>query len=547
MPSPASGLRQSAGPAGTDDPAAGTDATGVWWLRAEATDGPGSRTTPVQALRCSVPALVGLTAAAAFTWWRGHPALAGVAAFLATALATTSLLWPPLAGRLRTTVERVGRGVGAVLTVLLIGLVWLVVVVPAAVFNRALGIDLLGGPSRGRWTPAAAKRGGRRTYGREPRPAGSGGQRMARFAIVVAGLVVISMQVADHATDVPPPPVTPFGVRSTSEPAGPIYHDTWATYSGVPVSRHLFPGEPWGADVLAFQGTAAPCGVPGDDGVATNLDVTSEYTNVADGHRRTLEVPGATRTVWMFGGSTTYGIGQRDEHTIASDLVRRADEAGVPLRVVNFGVCNELNWAETDRFEALLRSGESPPDAAIFLDGVNDWGNGFVREQFGLLDPDVPFTGYRTVEQQDRLLADARARGYVESHDAERQVELVATQYGAGVRRGRALGAEFGVPVLHFWQPALITTPVTAPGNPTVLANTDLDPASAQDAGRHYRAAMERSGADPVDLIDLFDAARQPVFFDCCHTNEYGARVLADAMYPHLERSLEGQGTRPDP
>ncbi|MEZ5178669.1 MAG: hypothetical protein R2746_10425 [Acidimicrobiales bacterium] len=34
--------------------------------------------------------------------------------------------------------------------------------------------------------------------------------------------------------------------------------------------------------------------------------------------------------MWFLGGSTMFGIGQRDDHTIESGFVRIADEAGTP-------------------------------------------------------------------------------------------------------------------------------------------------------------------------------------------------------------------------
>jgi hypothetical protein len=81
-------------------------------------------------------------------------------------------------------------------------------------------------------------------------------------------------------------------------------------------------------------------------------------------------------TIFVFGGSTTYGAGVADNLTIPSwlqDHLRTAlgrDD----LYVYNFGVPSFTSVQERWRFEALLRDG-FVPDLAIFIDGVNDFVN----------------------------------------------------------------------------------------------------------------------------------------------------------------------------
>lgn len=501
--------------------------------------GPGATT----ALPVARGPAVGLAVVAVLWAWRGRPVLAALAAVLALVWLQVAVVWPPLARRAAAIAERVGHVVAVGLSLVALGVTWLVVVVPVALLNRLLRIDLLDHGAGGRWQRADGRRAPRRLYRAEARPSGAVGRRILRLAVVVVALGATTVVVVDHATRVPPPPLTPFGERVTDAGTGVVYHDHWATYHGTPVSRHLFPGEPWGAEILAIHDGKPPCDAVNvermDDPAA---DYASRYVNVVDGRRRTLAPRHPERTVWMFGGSTTYGVGQRDEHTIASDLVRLARAEGVRLSVVNLGCPGEVNWSETLHFERLLRSGATPPDAAIFLDGINEWDRAFTREIVGLLDESVPFAGYASADDQAALLADARSRGYVETHDQRRQMRLAAAQYRMGVERARALGDEYGVPVVHFWQPALFTMPTTAPGNPTVYASDEIDPATAMVSGGFYREAAARSGVDPIDLMDIFDDADRPLFFDCCHTNEAGARLEAAAMYPYVTEALGRPG-----
>ena len=79
--------------------------------------------------------------------------------------------------------------------------------------------------------------------------------------------------------------------------------------------------------------------------------------------------------VWVFGGSTTFGYGVPDDHTIPSYLQKLADQErpGQPLLVRNRGQAFYYSSQELLLFFFLLREGEIP-QAAVFLDGLNDTG-----------------------------------------------------------------------------------------------------------------------------------------------------------------------------
>jgi hypothetical protein len=92
------------------------------------------------------------------------------------------------------------------------------------------------------------------------------------------------------------------------------------------------------------------------------------------GLRRTWDPPHlgeGARSVFALGGSTLWGNGARDEHTIPSELSRLLNDAGRPARVTNFG---ELGFVSSQNLITLLlelRSGHVP-DVVVCYDGVND-------------------------------------------------------------------------------------------------------------------------------------------------------------------------------
>jgi hypothetical protein len=79
-------------------------------------------------------------------------------------------------------------------------------------------------------------------------------------------------------------------------------------------------------------------------------------------------------TVFLFGGSTTFGYGVPDDQTIAFYLQEYLSQTGSKkeVRVYNFGCESYYSTQERILFEQLIKAG-STPDIAIFIDGLNDF------------------------------------------------------------------------------------------------------------------------------------------------------------------------------
>lgn len=86
--------------------------------------------------------------------------------------------------------------------------------------------------------------------------------------------------------------------------------------------------------------------------------------------------------IFVFGGSTTFGYGVSDDQTIASFLQEqlRAVYPEKKLAVYNFGQGYYYSTQERSLYEKLLTAG-SVPNAAIFIDGLNDLNPDFAGDQ----------------------------------------------------------------------------------------------------------------------------------------------------------------------
>jgi len=77
---------------------------------------------------------------------------------------------------------------------------------------------------------------------------------------------------------------------------------------------------------------------------------------------------GQDNEIWVFGGSTTFGYGVKDDETIPAYLAKILPK----YHVVNFGAASYYSTIERIRFENLLTYYHKPK-AAIFIDGLNDF------------------------------------------------------------------------------------------------------------------------------------------------------------------------------
>ena len=108
---------------------------------------------------------------------------------------------------------------------------------------------------------------------------------------------------------------------------------------------------------------------PAREGTYVNVDVA--------GSRRGL-IQDDRPSVFIFGGSTTFGYNVRDEETLASHF-QDLSEAAFSREVYNFGRGNYASSAEMLLFLRLLFEGHRP-EVAVFVDGLNEFQHGGSRD-----------------------------------------------------------------------------------------------------------------------------------------------------------------------
>ena len=536
-------------------------ATAVWPPPPEGERPNRSGPTTREVVRRALPAL----ALALVLGWLVEPWLGVLIVAAAGLLTAVALVSPTAAAGIERLFGAIGHGVGRVLSAVVLTVVFVVVFVPIGVLARVFRRDPL--------TSAAARPGTtwleRWGWGERRLPDRSyaseqdllGGRRAGRVAWAV-GLVTllvladaaIGTVLVDPPTEGAPPPVEGEG-EAAAIPA----------LAGLDYVPQLF-AEQFAAESGQY-----------DPLLGWRLeDSRGQYLNIADGERLSTATtaPGEPVIVWFFGGSAMYGFGQRDQHTIPSELVRLAAADGIALEAHNFGTPAYVNWQGIELFARLLTEREAP-DLAVFYDGYNDLSMQFVDgplygpshvlaavqedriEAAPATEGATSFTDVRawwadrsgTVNLyrriRDRLdgdepevrLTDAEASAVPADVDAEAVEAATADLLGRGREFASALGEAHGADVQFWFQPTLYSK--------GPVEGEDQLPGRAANRTPAWTPTIAalRAGFPPevVDLADALDGRPDPLFWDTVHTNETGTRLVAEAAWPELRAALRAR------
>ncbi|QXC60284.1 hypothetical protein KSP35_18390 [Aquihabitans sp. G128] len=300
-------------------------------------------------------------------------------------------------------------------------------------------------------------------------------------------------------------------------------------------------------------------------------DFSSPYVNIKGWLRRSYRPKGDVSTmptIWMFGGSTTWGEGQRDDYTIASYVARLSERDGLPVRMDNYGERGWTHFQEMILYEQELGL-HAAPDFSIFYDGANE-----ITSQ-SLLNVAIP-THTLAYTYAEMLAGKTIATRFTEQPQPETSLSELYHTYSkhsaihkvvawfrpspaaasTGQGAGDAPGEEF--------------TGGQQQGANGSVSNYQTTPQDGTDAGKVYENGKQLTMAlskrydvrsflfwQPVgyngeaqqnarDLltsptIDIADtlAAHPEVFIDGGHTNEEGARLVAVEIWKHVKPAVQ--------
>lgn len=288
--------------------------------------------------------------------------------------------------------------------------------------------------------------------------------------------------------------------------------------------------------------------VPNYSGKYINLDENSirRTINKCDNTSKKIKI-------FMFGGSTLWGTGARDEGTIPSLLSGELCKSGLSVEVTNFGENGYVSTQEMIKLQLELRNGNIP-DIAIFYDGVNDVYSSFQTFITGQDEAGLPQNNQNRIDDfnsRNRFnLAGVFPNFYsiINSNQARRifnnekkvdpnidpqLINDTANIYLNNIRMIKSLEKEFNFKSFFYWQPIMYTKSVLSEDEKNkIWVAGQLKDLFIQTSNKVVKSR------DVHDLTDVFNDNNSTIFIDWCHMAENGNEIIAKRMLKDIQNYL---------
>jgi len=267
------------------------------------------------------------------------------------------------------------------------------------------------------------------------------------------------------------------------------------------------------------------------------------YLNVDEnGHRVTVKpvLSDSAKKVFVFGGSTVWGTGVMDIHTIPSIL---QEELGPDFDVYNYG---EMGWVAAQEFNmllSLLSKGEIP-DIVIFYDGGNDsfasvYSPAIPRDPQNVRNHEEALKTsylYRMIQGSTlrktlrRLTRNVNWDEVVRDSIDVNSMELI-NLYNHHIKQVQAIAEAYDFEVYFFWQPILLSQSRQMEEYELEFINKTSEVRLDAEALIYEKAKEAFSSREEEGVFfigDIFNEVEGPIYMDWIHVGEKGNRIIAD-------------------
>jgi hypothetical protein len=296
-----------------------------------------------------------------------------------------------------------------------------------------------------------------------------------------------------------------------------------------------------------------------------------QYINVDQSGRRTTwnqdppDTPGLIR-VALFGGSTMWGTGARDEFTIPSYVSKfLAEKYPHRFSVVNYG---QDGYVTTQEVITLLREiqRDNVPDLVVFYDGYNEtWTavqagasgtpmneDNRMRE-FNILHPSRnrdfyfevlsrtnTFQLLQGVRKALRPQTVAAADSFKRNSTEEALARDVVRVYFRNLEFVTAMEKEFGIVARFFWQPSVYTKAHPSPAEQALIDGTNPIGSLYKHVHEGMKQVQQSGGpANFQDISNALDAYAGTAYIDPVHSTELANEKIARAIVTGLGDTLD--------
>ncbi len=271
--------------------------------------------------------------------------------------------------------------------------------------------------------------------------------------------------------------------------------------------------------------------------------------------------PKDSLVVFVFGGSTTFGYGVSDSETIPARLqealARSLGREGANLQVYNFGQGSFYSSQELILFSTLLRAGHIP-DAAVFIDGWNEWDHSDHPLNIGICNPSpwlpssslivsLPMVRFGRSMRYRLALTGAEEEAASEARQRGAEIGEVVERWPRAVAQSKAIAEQFGVIPLFVWQPVSV---YHYDLKSHIFASA-LNPAQREGirSGYEKMAKVLVPLGQEIPILDLADMQlgdNRPLYVDRCHYGPMLSSEIAERIAVHLAAAMARRTQLPD-
>lgn len=300
----------------------------------------------------------------------------------------------------------------------------------------------------------------------------------------------------------------------------------------------------------------------------TTKPASTPHIHIADDHsRNTAGNPAngdGSESIFMFGGSTTFGVYLPDDATIPSGLAKRLNADGHPATVHNYGQIAYNSNQEVLYLWLLLKEGKRP-DTVILYDGCNDLysyphstiDEELVKDEIGTVRLRQPEKAVnrslvnRALVQRTlsavtryiklidyplktfRLLSGRNTpESAIGTKDMTAYPQGIADNYRKNIMLLDLLAKAYRFRYFLFWQPLIYDKPLTA-DEKIIPVPEEFRPVFQKTA-----SLLETAGIpDFHNLSGLFHDDTGNEFVDVCHISASANAIVAGKIADTIEKS----------
>jgi len=228
--------------------------------------------------------------------------------------------------------------------------------------------------------------------------------------------------------------------------------------------------------------------------------------------------------IFMFGGSTMWGTGVRDEYTIPSFLGEELGKKKINAEVFNFGESGYVSSQEILALQLQLQQGNIP-DVVVFYDGVNDVFSAFQQGVAGI--PQNEFNRKKEFnasrEKKKSLMI------FLESLKTLNTYRFIKD----------LTHHKHGFKVIFYWQPTIFNKLTLSEFEKKQVESIDyIKNFSRQTSKKIELREVRYESMEFYDISDIFLNESEPVFIDYCHVSEYGNTIIAERIVKDILKML---------